>query len=110
LPVRGNGDGGIYATVADMSSFWEAFFSGGIVSRDWVREMVRPRSVADDSRRYGLGFWLHATTDAVILEGSDTGVSFRSVRDPSARVTYTVISNTTDGAWPICRFLEDRLG
>ena len=72
--------------------------------------MVRPRSVAPDSRRYGLGFWLHAENDPVILEGCDAGVSFRSVRDPSAQATYTVISNTTDGAWPICRFLEDRLG
>ena len=109
LPVRGSGDGGIYTTVGDVSSLWKAFFAGRIVSSDWVREMVSPRSVAPDGRRYGLGFWLHATTDAVILEGCDAGVSFRSVSDPSAQVTYTVISNTTDGAWPICRFLEDRL-
>ena len=44
------------------------------------------------------------------MEGCDAGVSFRSVPDPSAQVTYTVISNTTDGAWPICRFLDERLG
>ena len=82
LPVRGSGDGGIYTTVGDVSSFWKAFISGRIVSSDWMREMVLPRSVASDGRRYGLGFWLHATTDAVILEGCDAGVSFRSVRDP----------------------------
>ena len=40
LPVRGSGDGGIYTTVGDMSSLWKAFFSGRIVSADWVREMV----------------------------------------------------------------------
>ena len=44
-----------------------------------------PRSVASDGRRYGLGFWLHATSDAVKLEGCDAGVSFRSVRDPALR-------------------------
>ncbi len=110
LPVRGSGDGGIYSTVADIASLWKAFLSGQIVSPDWVREMVRPRSVAPDSRRYGLGFWLHAATDAVVLEGSDAGVSFRSVRDPRSQVTHTVISNTSDGAWPICRFLNERLG
>ena len=44
LPVRGSGDGGIYSTVADVSSFWRAFFAGRIVSRDWVGEMVRARS------------------------------------------------------------------
>jgi CubicO group peptidase (beta-lactamase class C family) len=110
LPVRGNGDGGIYSTAADVSAFWRAFFAGQIVSTDWVREMVRPRSsVPSESRRYGLGFWLHASTDAVMLEGSDAGVSFRTVHDPHTRVTHTVISNTSDGAWPIARFLDERL-
>jgi CubicO group peptidase (beta-lactamase class C family) len=108
LPVRGTGDGGIYSTAADMSSFWRAYFAGRIVSTDWVSEMVRPRSDAPDhSRRYGLGFWLHASSDAVLLEGYDAGVSFRSVHDPRAHVTVTVISNTNDGAWPIARYLEN---
>jgi CubicO group peptidase (beta-lactamase class C family) len=110
LPVRGNGDGGIYSTVADISSLWRAFFAGQIVSTDWVSEMLRARSdVPSESMRYGLGFWLHASTDTVMLEGCDAGVSFRTVHDPRSVVTHTVISNTTDGAWPITRYLEERL-
>jgi CubicO group peptidase (beta-lactamase class C family) len=110
LPVRGSGDGGIYSTVADVRSLWAAFFAGRIVSAKWVDEMVRPRSeVPANSMRYGLGFWLHASTDAVILEGMDAGVSFRSTHDPRALRTYTVVSNTTDGAWPVVRFLIERL-
>jgi CubicO group peptidase (beta-lactamase class C family) len=110
LPVRGNGDGGIYSTVADISSLWRAFFAGEIVSPDWVSDMVRARSdVPSESRRYGLGFWLHASTDTVMLVGSDAGVSFRTVHDPRSGVTHSVISNTTDGAWPVTRFLEERL-
>jgi CubicO group peptidase (beta-lactamase class C family) len=86
LPVRGSGDGGIYATAADVSSFWTAFFAGRIVSSRWVAEMVRPRSdVPRESRRYGLGFWLHASSDVVLLEGYDAGVSFRSAHDPHRR-------------------------
>jgi CubicO group peptidase (beta-lactamase class C family) len=111
LPVRGSGDGGIYSTAADVSSLWSAFFAGRIVSRDWVAEMVRPRSDEPrDSMRYGLGFWLHASTDVVVLEGSDAGVSFRSVHDPASTTTHTVISNTSDGAWPITHLLNERLG
>ena len=111
LPVRGSGDGGIYSTAADLSSFWNALFAGQIVSNDLVDELVRPHSDAPaHSQRYGLGFWLHASTDAVGLEGYDAGVSFRSVHDPRARITHTVISNTTDGAWPLARHLEERLG
>lgn len=110
LPVRGSGDGGIYSTVADVSTFWSALLSGRIVSPDWVAEMVRARSdVPQQSMRYGLGFWLHESSNAVILEGCDAGVSFRSVHDPESGVTHTVISNTTDGAWPIARLLLSRL-
>ena len=113
LPVRGSGDGGIYTTAADMSAFWPAFFGGRIVSTEWVAEMVRPRSDVPSEtmpRRYGLGFWLHPTTDMVFLEGYDAGASFRSVHDPRSSLTYTVISNTSEGAWPIGRHLRDRLG
>ena len=44
LPVRGNGDGGIYTTAADVHALWDALFAGRIVSLDTVAEMVRPRS------------------------------------------------------------------
>jgi CubicO group peptidase (beta-lactamase class C family) len=110
LPVRGSGDGGIYCTMADVSSFWRALFAGQIVSANWVAEMVRARSdVPGTSRRYGLGFWLDRSSDVVMLEGSDAGVSFSSVHEPARSLTHTVISNTSDGAWPIARLLAERL-
>ena len=111
LPIRGNGDGGIYSTVSDISVFWPALFAGRIVSPDWVAEMVRPRSdTSHESKRYGLGFWLHPSSAVVMLEGCDAGVSFLSAHDPETGTTGTVISNTTDGAWPIVRLLHEHLG
>ena len=110
LPVRGSGDGGVYSTAADISSLWSAFFAGRIVSTAWVAEMVRPHSdVPDESMRYGLGFWLHASSDVVELHGYDAGVSFRSTHDPASTTTSTVISNTTEGTWPIESLLDERL-
>jgi CubicO group peptidase (beta-lactamase class C family) len=110
LPVRGSGDGGIYTTAADVRAFWDALFAGRIVTREWVAEMTRPRSDSpEDDRRYGLGFWLHGTTDAVMLEGYDAGVSFRSLHDPVAGLTATVISNWSNGAWPLVPLLETTL-
>lgn len=44
LPVRGNGDGGIYTTAADVHALWDAVFDGRIVSHDTVTEMMRTRS------------------------------------------------------------------
>jgi CubicO group peptidase (beta-lactamase class C family) len=111
LPVLGTGDGGIYSTAADLSAFWDALFSGRVVSPAGVAEMVRPRSDwPEESKRYGLGFHLGATGEEVWLEGYDAGVSFISQRYPSSSVTYTVISNWSDGAWPIVKLLDDRLG
>ena len=43
------------------------------------------------------------------LEGYDAGVSFDSPHDPVTGVTHTVISNTSEGAWPISELLYDRL-
>ena len=106
LPVRGSGDGGIYTTAADVRALWTALFAGAIVSLNWVKELVRPRSQApSEQKRYGLGFWLDPATSAVILEGMDAGVSFYSTHDPDSEITHTVISNTTGGAWPVARLL-----
>ncbi len=111
LPVVGVGDGGAYSTAADLHLFWEALHSGRIVSPDTVGRMMAPRSDwPEESRRYGLGFHLHATGGAAWLEGYDAGVSFTSLHDPGQELTYTVISNWTDGAWPIIALLNDQLG
>lgn len=110
LPVRGSGDGGIYTTVADISSLWRALFAGRIVTADLFAELLRPRSdVPRSSMRYGLGFWLHESTDVVILAGGDAGVAFRSEHDPVRNTTHTVISNTSDGgARPVFDLLRER--
>jgi CubicO group peptidase (beta-lactamase class C family) len=111
LPVLGSGDGGIYSTAADLSAFWDSLFAGRIVAPDLVAEMLRPRSdVPEASKRYGLGFHRHATGDGVWLEGYDAGVSFASLHEPSSEVTRTVIANWSDGAWPLVKLLDDRLG
>jgi CubicO group peptidase (beta-lactamase class C family) len=107
LPVRGSGDGGAYTTAADVRALWTALFAGRIVPPALVAEMMRPHTEESaHGKRYGLGFWLHPTDRTVILEGYDAGVSFRSWHDPDARLTHTVISNTSDGAWPIVDALE----
>jgi CubicO group peptidase (beta-lactamase class C family) len=110
LPVRGSGDGGAYSTVGDFAAFWPALFEGSIVPRPLVDEMVRPHNDAlAQSLRYGLGFWIRLDRDTPMLEGYDAGVSFRSVYDPPSGFTYTAISNTSAGAWPLVDLLDDLL-
>jgi CubicO group peptidase (beta-lactamase class C family) len=111
LPVRGNGDGGIYTTVADMHVFWKAFADGRIVPGEWVAEMTRPHSdVPEEDARYGLGFWLAKTGPVVKLVGGDAGVSFYSAHEPVTCSTWTVVSNTTGGAWPVVSHLQGAHG
>ncbi len=110
LPRRGSGDGGCSSTVADLARFWRGFFAGSIVADDSVRSMITPRSdVPSEGQRYGLGFWLDPINECVSLEGLDAGVSFRSTHDPTRDLTASVISNSTDGAWPIQRALRPHL-
>ena len=44
-----------------------------------------------------------------MLEGMDAGVSFHSRHDAARGLSWTVVSNTTDGAWPIVRHLAELL-
>lgn len=107
LPVRGCGDGGVVTTAADLAAFWAALFADRLVSSQTRTLMTAPESdVPDEGMRYGRGFWLGATSDTVILEGYDAGVSGRTWHSPASGVTGTVIANWSDGAWPVLRVLE----
>ena len=106
LPVLGSGDGGLYSTAADLHRLWTALYAARIVTPATLAEMTRPRSDwPEEDRRYGLGIHLHATTDAVFLEGMDAGVSCASHHNPGAETTFTVLSNTSQGAWPLVSLL-----
>ncbi len=104
MPLLGVGDGGLASTAADMVTFWEALHAGRIVAAETVEAMTTPHSDPATAERdpYGLGFWLDP---AVHLEGYDAGISFRSTHDAKTGNVYTVISNTSEGAWDICRSL-----
>ena len=106
LPVVGAGDGGAYTTLDDLDRFWDALLSGAIVSADAVASMTRPVSTADDTVAYGLGFWVSADGDDVWLEGMDAGVSLVSGIRRSTGLRYSLLSNTSDGVWPLARRLR----
>ena len=109
LPVLGVGDGGLYSTAADLRAFWTALFAGRIVPPARVAQLVEPRSDwPEEQRRYGLGFHLDETGEGVFLEGYDAGISCFSRHLPSTGTTHTVISNWTDGAWPLVKVLDQQ--
>jgi CubicO group peptidase (beta-lactamase class C family) len=103
LPILGNGDGGMYTTVADTHRFWTALLGGAIVSADMVEQVLTTHvEVPDDLDDYGLGLWLRPSVDGDVdpqLQGQDAGVSFISRHDRSEGVSRTVLCSTTEGAW-----------
>ena len=106
LPVRGTGDGGVHSTVDDLHAFWAALFDGRLLPAARVEQLVTPRhDWPEEHRRYGLGIHLDAVGDGVFMEGSDAGVSMASRCVPSSGLTWTVVSNWTEGAWPVVRGL-----
>ncbi|GCE78488.1 serine hydrolase domain-containing protein [Cellulomonas biazotea] len=110
LPVLATGDGGAHTTVADMHRFWTALLAGRIVPAATVTTMTAPHSdVPEEGARYGLGFWLDPVGDGIGLVGADAGVSFRSAHSPSTGATWTVVSNTSEGAWPVARVVAAAL-
>lgn len=110
LPVLGNGDGGAFTTADDLHRFWLALLDGRIVSRATVEEMTRPRhDVPDENMRYGMGFWIHRTHPALVLEGYDAGASFRSTHIVESQTTVSVLGNSSEGAWPVISVLAQAI-
>ena len=73
--------------------------------------MTRPRRNDESTPNdYGLGFWLRPAGGVIEMEGNDAGATIRSLHRPSDDLTCTVLSNTTNGAWPITKWLEEQLG
>jgi hypothetical protein len=68
--------------------------------------MTERRSTDEDGDAYGLGVWLYGETPALV--GSDTGASFTSVHH-RGRATWSVLGNTTEGAWPVVTLLQELL-
>lgn len=108
LPILGNGDGGVFTTADDLHRFWLALLEGRIVSPSSVTLLTTPRhDVPSEEKRYGLGLWLHARGEALILEGYDAGASFRSTHLVDTATTVSVLGNSSEGGWPVIGVLAD---
>jgi len=112
LPIVGSSDGGVFMTLADLDRLWTAFWSGAILDPAMVEAFATPQVKAASEGPdlwYGLGLWIREAADRprqIYITGCDAGVSFKSLVDRRADRQVTVLSNTTDGAWPILRAIE----
>ena len=111
LPIIGGPDGGMFATVGDMDRLWRGFFAGAAISPKLASMFMKKAAtqVEKEHSYYGHGVWIR--DDGVgpplhYIVGSDAGVSFRS--SAHSDVTFaTVASNTSRGAWPMIKAIDD---
>jgi CubicO group peptidase (beta-lactamase class C family) len=105
LPVIGFGDGGVFTTVTDVHRLWSALVEGRL-GEDVLTTMT---TAPVPDARYGMGMWLDRQPGRFTMEGMDAGVSFISTRFADGSI-YSVLSNTTDRAWPMAKHLAEMLG
>ncbi len=111
LPIIGGPDGGAYVTVADMEALWRAFLAKEILSPDLTHTFARNLVHCEGVKYYGYGLWLRQVPEQPVvlyIEGCDAGVSFQSSCYGEGTIA-TVASNTTDGAWPLAKAIDDFL-
>jgi CubicO group peptidase (beta-lactamase class C family) len=110
LPIVGASDGGAFTTVQDIRTLWKAFWSYEILPKALVEISAQPYARAKtqgEHTYYGHGLWIcedEGQNREIYITGCDAGVSFKSIVNHANELQVTVISNTTDGAWPV---LED---
>jgi CubicO group peptidase (beta-lactamase class C family) len=115
LPIVGASDGGAYTTVQDIATLWKAFWGYQILPKALVEIYAQPFVKTQSQRQqtyYGHGLWIREDEGGsreVFITGSDAGVSFKSSVNRADELQVTVISNTSDGAWPILRAIETAL-
>mgnify|MGYP000846753738 CR=1 FL=1 len=115
LPIVGASDGGAYTTVDDLVTLWKAFWNYEIIPQDLVEIYATPYVKAETEGKdtyYGHGLWVDmesAGKPKVYIIGGDAGVSFRSSVERGSDFQVTVISNTSNGAWPVLRVIKNTL-
>lgn len=114
LPIIGASDGGAYTTAHDLTVLWEAFWGDEILPRELVEIYASPQISAAEGTdlHYGHGLWIHGGSTErpeFYITGADAGVSFWSSFERGIDREVTVLSNTTDGAWPILQDLHEVL-
>jgi len=114
LPIIGASDGGAYTTLHDIENLWDAFWGYKILSKEMVEIFTAPHvDVTGEgaNKFYGHGIWIRkgAGLDTEeYIEGADAGVSFYSGVTRANNLLVTVISNTSDGVWPILRAIDEQ--
>jgi CubicO group peptidase (beta-lactamase class C family) len=105
VPIRGGGDGGMYASAPDLERFWPALLEGAILKPGLVEDWLRPRLHIDGERWAACGLTRRADDGSLLIVGGDHGVGFDSRIYPERGLILSILSNQSDGEEEMRRVL-----
>jgi CubicO group peptidase (beta-lactamase class C family) len=105
LPLRGGGDGGMYATTDDLRAFWGSLFSYRILSEKLTTIYLKTYCVLDSGSGYGCGVFKRLDDSMFAIVGGDAGVGFDSRCLVQDRLTINILSNITSGDEEVKEFV-----
>ena len=124
-PPIGSPDGGAHVTAADLVRFLQAVRGGELLDAEYTEEFFVPQvehtsgmsTLAGDGVEatwYGFGLEFDVNEDGTVRsyykEGINAGASGIIRHYVESNLDIAVLSNSEDGAWPVIRELDERLG
>lgn len=113
VPAKGASDGGVYVTVNDMASAWDALIKHRLLSPVGTARLLTPHAATDeDGWLYGYGVWINqrgGETFKYYLMGYDPGANFHFGFFPATESMVVVCSNRSNGAYAMMEAIEGEL-
>lgn len=113
-PPIGSPDGGAHVTAADLVRFIQAARAGELLNAEFTEEFFVPQVEHDEETWYGFGLEFDMNDDGTVRsyykDGINAGVSGIIRHYIDADLDIAVLSNSEEGAWPVIRELDERLG
>lgn len=113
-PPIGSPDGGAHVTAPDLVRFLDALRSGTLLNAEFTEEFFVPQVEHDEATWYGFGLEFDMNEDGTVRsyykEGINAGASGIVRHYLAEGLDIVVLSNSEEGAWPIIRELDKRLG
>lgn len=113
-PPIGSPADGAQVTAADLVRFLQAVRGGELLDAEWTEEFFVPQVEHDPGTEYGFGLEFDMNDDGTVRsyykDGVNVGASGIVRHYVDEGLDIVVLSNSEDGAWPVIRELDERLG
>jgi CubicO group peptidase (beta-lactamase class C family) len=113
-PPIGSPADGAHVTAADLVRFIQAVRNGELLNAEYTEEFLTPQVEHDEETWYGFGLEFDMNEDGTVRsyykDGINNGASAIVRHYLEEGLDIVVLSNSEEGAWPVIRELDERLG